>query len=496
MSNGEEYAAVDLGSNRFHLITARLVDEEVVIIDKIKERVRLAAGLRKDMTLSPESQKRALDCLELFGHRLAHIKASNIRVVGTNTLRKSKKSQDFISKAEAALGRRIEVISGLEEARLIHVGVTHFLPSSTHRHLVIDIGGGSTECVVGEGDSILKAHSFYMGCVEYTTRYFNKPKWTHKDFEKAVTAARLQISPIQRQYRELEWSEVYGSSGTINAIGEILQANHFGSQITRSGIDWLFGYVQGAKSIEGLELDDLKPDRAPVFVGGVCILWSLFNAFKIETLTPVSTALREGVLCEVAQLSKVSDLRDQSVQRFMKRFAVDEAHAHRVCTVIDIIGPSLLKEWELNQSSYLQLLHWSAQLHEIGKSIQYTGYHKHSAYLVNHGYLAGFSKQEQSTMAALLACHRRKLSPSKIEAILGRSSDEIIKLVVILRLAVLMCRTRSKRPRPQVVAHATEQGVHLCFPKEYFKSRPLTFADLEQECELLKNVGIKLTFEN
>ena len=495
MSVTPQYASVDLGSNSFHLVMARIVDGELVILDKLKERVRLASGLTEENFLNQAVQEQALTCLDRFGHRLAHLPRGKVRVVGTNTLRKAKNAELFIQKAEAVLGHEIEIISGLEEARLIYKGVAQFLPSSDERRLVVDIGGGSTECIIGRDLEILQADSFYMGCVEFTNHFFPRSSWSQKDFQAAVTAARLQIGPIQRKYKDLGWGHVFGSSGTINAVGEVLRANQFGSTITRSGIDWLFGYIQGARSAEALNLDGLKQDRVPVFVGGVCILWALFHGLKIESMTPVSTALREGVLAELAGMEESGDVREQSVSRLVRRFAADADHAALVKSVLKTIGPQFLSSWEMDPDVNLKLLDWAADLHEIGKSIQYSGYHKHSAYLVSNSHLAGFSRQDQNALSAMLLCHRRKLERGRITAFVGQRTEEIVRLTVILRLAVLLCRTRSQIARPSVDVNIVGDVLTLSFPIGYLNERPLTAADLAQEADLLKVAGIDLRID-
>ena len=495
MSVTPQYASVDLGSNSFHLLMARMVDGELVILDKLKERVRLASGLNRENYLSQKAQDEALACLDRFGHRLAHLPKGKVRVVGTNTLRKANNTESFVKQAEAVLGHEIEIISGLEEARLIYKGVAQFLPSSPERRLVIDIGGGSTECIIGQDLDVLHADSFYMGCVEYTKQFFPKKSWSQKDFQAAVTAARLQIGPIQRKYKGIGWTHVFGSSGTINAVGEVLSANHFGSAITRSGIDWLYGYIQGARSAEALQLAGLKQDRIPVFVGGVCILWALFHGLKIESMTPVATALREGVLSELAGLAEAGDIREESVSRLVRRFAADVKHASLVKSVLKTLAPQFLEQWDMNSEANRKLLDWGAELHEIGKSIQYSGYHKHSAYLVSNSHLAGFSRQDQSALSAMLLCHRRKLEAARIDAYVGHRTDEVLRMTVILRLAVLLCRTRSKRARPRVGVTIEENRLRLSFPSGYLDERPLTAADLAQEAGLLKAAGFDLEIQ-
>ena len=492
MSVTPQYASVDLGSNSFHLVMARIVDDELIILDKLKERVRLASGLNSENFLNQAVQDEALACLDRFGHRLAHLPRSKVRVVGTNTLRKAKNAESFIEQAEAVLGHEIEIISGLEEARLIYKGVAQFLPRSEERRLVVDIGGGSTECIIGHDLEVLQADSFYMGCVEFTNHFFPRRSWSQKDFQDAVTAARLQIGPVQRKYKGIGWGHVFGSSGTINAVGEVLRANHFGSTITRSGIDWLYGYIQGARSSDALKLDGLKQDRVPVFVGGVCILWALFHGLKIESMTPVSTALREGVLAELAGLEESGDVREQSVSRLVRRFAADAEHATLVKSVLKTIASQFLTSWEMDTASNFKLLDWASELHEIGKSIQYSGYHKHSAYLVSNSHLAGFSRQDQNALSAMLLCHRRKLERERINGYVGQRTEEVMKLTVILRLAVLLCRTRSQRARPDVGVMVDAEVISLDFPNGYLDERPLTAADLAQEGTFLNQAGFEL----
>ena len=488
----KEFAAVDLGSNSFHLVLARVENGELTIVDKLKERVRLASGLDEKGYLSEASQSEALLCLERFGHRLAHIDKSHVRVVGTNTLRKAKNADTFVQSAEKVIGQQVEIISGLEEARLIHSGVANLFSQTGENYLIVDIGGGSTECIIGRDRKMHHADSFYMGCVEFSNQYFSKSKWSRKDFDRAVTAARLQMGPVQRVYRELGWTRAFGSSGTINAVSEILNHQGFGQVITRSGIDWLFGYLQGAKSVDALDLPGLKPERAPVIVGGVCILWALFHSLKLREMHPVQTALREGVLNELANIEGQSDVREHSVSNLMKRYSVDETHAALVVSVVNNIGPALLGAWTLDADEYLPLIRWAAQLHEIGKCVQYSGYHKHSAYLVSNSHLAGFDKHRQQILAAMLLVHRRKIDVDRLTPFVGDLAVDVAKMSTILRLSVLLCRTRSDRARPHVDVKLEQDRIELLFPTGYLETRPLTRADLEQENVWLRQIGLSV----
>lgn len=490
----QTFAAVDLGSNSFHLLVVRNVDGVLHPIDKLKERVRLAAGLDARRRLSKAAEVRALDCLRLFGQRLADVPAAHVRAVGTNTLRKLADREVFLAAAEEALGHRIEVISGVEEARLVYLGVAHDL-ADEGRRLVVDIGGGSTEVIVGEGAEILRADSLYMGCVEYTARFFADGKLSEANFERAITAARLELGSVHRAFKRLGWTAAFGSSGTINAIeavlGEAKQSDHC---ITAGGLDWLIAQMCGQKKLRRLALPGLKPERAPVFPGGVAILEALFRSLKLDRMVASSAALREGVIHDLLGREAHHDVRDETVVRMRDRFGADPAHGAQVGELALRLFEQVADVWKLDREEGRRLLTWAATLHEIGKAVSYTGYHRHGAYLVANGDMPGFSRGEQAMLAAMLLGQRRKLLPARIRALVGKRLDTALRLTIVLRLATRLSRTRSPNPRPPIGVAIEGAAVRLTFPADWLAARPLTRADLEMEAGRVAGAGFLLSW--
>lgn len=487
------FAAVDLGSNSFHLLIARDIDGRLAIVDKLKERVRLAAGLDAERQLSEEACGRALECLELFGHRLVHVRPDHVRAVGTNTLRKMADPATFLAQAEAALGHRIEVISGAEEARLVYRGVAHDLADDGERRLVVDIGGGSTECIVGAGSEILRADSLYMGCVEFTNRYFGDGRLSAESFDRAVVAARLELGSVHRPFKRLGWSRALGSSGTINAVQTVLSVNGITDHcITMPGLEWLIDRMQSARKVRKLSLDGLKDERAQVFAGGVAILVALFRSLRIDQMVASSAALREGVIHELVGRDAQHDVRDETVERLRERFGADPVHAARVTELALRLFDQAAVGWQLDREEGRRLLRWAATLHEIGKAVSYAGYHRHGAYLVAHGDMPGFSRGEQAMVAALLQGQRRKLLPDRVRELAGRRTDEALRLIVLLRLATRLSRTRSPNPRPPIALSVEGPTIALTFPDGWLSQRPLTLADLEMEAGRVAQAGFEL----
>lgn len=489
------FAAVDLGSNSFHLLVARDVDGRLHTIDKLKERVRLAAGLGPDRQLSAEAEGRALECLELFGHRLVHVRPGHVRAVGTNTLRKMLDAPAFLARAEAKLGHRIEVISGAEEARLVYRGVAHDLADDGERRLVVDIGGGSTEVIVGEGPAILRADSLYMGCVEFTARYFGDGRLSPENFDRAIVAARLELGSVHRPYKRLGWSRALGSSGTINAVQQVLLDNGISDHcITLAGLDWLIAAMVSARKVRKLSLPGLKDERAQVFPGGVAILRALFRSLRIERMVASAAALREGLIHELVGREAHHDVRDETVERMRERFGADPVHAGRVADLALRLFDQAAEAWRLDREEGRRLLRWAASLHEIGKAVSYAGYHRHGAYLVAHSDMPGFSRGEQAMVAALVQGQRRKLVPERVAELAGRRLDEALRLAVLLRLATRLTRTRSPNPRPPIALAIDGGEVRVTFPEGWLAERPLTLADLEMEAGRVVGAGFVLSW--
>ncbi|MEE2755987.1 MAG: Ppx/GppA phosphatase family protein [Myxococcota bacterium] len=492
-----QYAAVDLGSNSFHLLVVRLAAGEMQVVDKLRERVRLAEGLGEDKHLDGDVRERALACLSNFKQRLADVPAAHIRVCGTNTFRKMADSDAFLAEAEAALGHRIEIVSGQEEARLVYRGVCQNLQYCDEKRLVIDIGGGSTECIVGHGDLITRADSLYMGCVGYTVRFFKKRKITQKTIDKAVIAARLEVGSLHRSFKSIGWDVCYGSSGTVNAIQDVLAASgRSRDEITLADLKWLLDEVVDAGDVKHLRLQGLKPERAVVFAAGLCILYGLFRSLAIDRMYASPTAMREGIIADVMGRSRDTDIRDETVRRMGTRYSWDEAHSKRVAHVVDELARQALPAWGIDTVENRNLLNWTAQLHEVGKAINYTGYHRHGSYLVANSNMAGFSRRQQALLAALILGQRRKLIPERISGLVGRDLTNVLRLIVLFRLASRVCRTRSPNPRPSIMITVSGQKLSLGFPKGWIASKPLTLGDLKQEQRWLSSAGFELTWND
>lgn len=491
----ETLAAVDLGSNSFHLVVAAVVDGELRVLDRVKERVRLAAGLDDEGHLDPDSRARALAALGQLGDRIAALPVSRVRAVGTNTLRRAADSEDFLEAAEAALGHPIEIVSGHEEARLVYQGVAHEVEDEGGRRLVVDIGGGSTECVIGDGGHLLRADSLFMGCVGYSERFFGDGVLSSAAMKRAVMAARRELASVQHIYQSIGWDTCYGSSGTIKATQAALLASGWSSHaIKKGGLKKLRKAISSAGSVEALRIPGVSAERIGVIAGGVAVLAGVFSALGIKRMVASDGALREGLLLDLVGQERERDMRDGSVARLRDRFGADVEHAQRVERLALQLLAQADASWSLDAAAGRRRLRWAAQLCEIGKSIDYTGYHKHGAYLVQHSRMAGFSQGDQAMLATLVLCQRRRLTWTRVVGLVGkRKAPEAMRLALLLRLATRLQRLR--RPDvPFVELAVTDGTLHLAFPEGWLEDRPLTLADLGEEQVQFRAVGFELTW--
>jgi exopolyphosphatase/guanosine-5'-triphosphate,3'-diphosphate pyrophosphatase len=493
-NRSDTFAAVDLGSNSFHMKIVRVVRDQVHDVDRLRERVRLAFGLREDKTLSEEALARAYETLARFGERLRAIPAKQVRAVGTNTLRQVKNPKAVLKKAAEALGHPIEIISGQEEARLIYLGVSHSLPFEDERRLVVDIGGGSTECIIGEGFESHRAASLFMGCVSYTRSYFPDGVLSEEAMKAAETAARVELETIEDSFRSLGWERAYGSSGTILAVNAVLRENGWGPGITRRGLKKLERAMVEAGKVSKLTLPGLSEERAPVFPGGVAILKSVFDALGVEVMEPATGALREGVLYDLIGRTRHEDARERGIQRLVEQYRIDTVQAGRVERAALTAWKQLKADWGLEEHEHRQLLVWAARLHEIGLTIAYSGYQKHGAYIVANSELPGFSIDDQRLLAALIEAHRRKISRASFEDLTLVDEETALRLAILLRLAVLLNRGRSPSLLPKIELSAKKRNLRVGFPKGWLDEHPLTRADLEEEASHLKKAGWELDF--
>lgn len=486
-------AAVDLGSNSFHMVVAKLDHDELRVIDRLRERTALAEGLDDGDRLKSKVAERAIDCLGRFGQRLAHMPADSVRAVGTNTLRRMRDSRAFLQKAQAALGHRIEVISGREEARLIYLGVSHAHSDDSRRRLVVDIGGGSTECILGEGLEILESDSLQMGCVGWTVKHFPDGSITRERMEKAQIAAGLELQGLARRYKRLGWESAVGSSGTIVACEEMLRAAGWSEGgIDAKGLRKLRRALVEAGHASKLQLPALQPDRAGVLAGGVAVLSAIFKILDIDELHPSPGALREGVLHDLFGRIKHEDVREPTIRSFARRYHVDLEQAGRVERTALALLTQVVAGWELESAANERTLSWAARLHEIGLGISYSGYHRHGAYIVANADMNGFSKQDQQQLAALIEAHRRKPDPARFEALPSDLQEATLRLAVLLRLAVRLHRSRSPRALPELRLFVRRRELRMEFAEGWLDQHPLSRADLEEEANQLAQLGVEL----
>ncbi len=486
-------AALDLGSNSFHMVVARYEQGEVRTVDKLGEKIQLASGLDERNRLSEEAQLRGLDCLARFAQRLVGVPREATRVVATNTLRAARNRQEFIYRARQILGLPIEVISGREEARLIYHGVVHSLPGFDGRRLVIDIGGGSTEFIIGEWFDPQVLESLHMGCVSYTQRFFPEGEITEKGFRSAVEAARLELINIEQRYRRHGWDQCIGSSGTIKSVSQTLVAAGWSAEgVTRDGLAKLQEAVLKAKHVDGLQFEGLSPERRPIFPAGLSILVAAFEALRIESLQLSDGALREGVLYDLVGRFHHEDVRERTISAIQERYHVDADHAALVEHTALVILSQVEDTWSLTDPKFRDWLRWAVRLHEIGLAISHSGFHKHGAYLAANSDLTGFSCIDQQAVALLVRGHRRKFPQVEFEEFQEQERDQLRLLCIVLRLAVLIHHSRVEETLPVFSISVTKKKINLQFPENWLAEHPLTVADLAQETRYLKKVGFNL----
>nr|WP_298138835.1 exopolyphosphatase [uncultured Pseudomonas sp.] len=486
-------AAIDLGSNSFHMVLAKADHGELRILERLGDKVQLAAGVDEQRQLSEEAMQRGLDCLRRFAQLTASLPEGAVRVVGTNALREAHNRGEFIRRAEEVLGHPVEVISGREEARLIYLGVSHSIADTPGKRLVADIGGGSTEFIIGQRFEPLLRESLQMGCVSYTQRFFKDGKITPARYAQAYTAARLEIMGIEHALRRLGWEDAVGASGTIKAIGLAIQSAGLGNgDVNPQGLAWLKRKIFKLGEVEKLDLDGIKPDRRGIFPAGLAILEAIFDACDIQRMSHSEGALREGVLYDLLGRHHHEDVRERTLSALMERYHVDLDQAARVEAKALEALEQVADAWQLDDEWHRDLLVWAARVHELGLDIAHYQYHKHGAYLVEHSDLAGFSRQDQHMLALLVRGHRRNIPKDKF-AEFGEEGLKLIRLCVLLRFAILFHHIRGSQEMPKVQLHASAQSLEIVFPTDWLDANPLTQADFTQEAGWLKRIGVELS---
>ncbi|WP_339489370.1 exopolyphosphatase [Pseudomonas sp. EL_65y_Pfl2_R95] len=486
-------AAIDLGSNSFHMVLAKADHGEIRILERLGDKVQLAAGINEERLLNEEAMQRGIDCLRRFAQLTANLPQGAVRVVATNALREARNRAEFIQRAEEVLGHPVEVISGREEARLIYLGVSHSIADTPGKRLVADIGGGSTEFIIGQRFEPLLRESLQMGCVSYTQRFFKDGKITQARYAQAYTAARLEIMGIEHALRRLGWEEAVGASGTIKAIGLTIQAAGLGKgEVNSEGLAWLKRKVLKLGDVDKLDFDGIKVDRRSIFPAGLAIMEAIFDACELSSMSHSEGALREGVLYDLLGRHHHEDVRERTLSALMERYHVDLDQAARVESKALEGLAQVEKAWSLKEDWHKELLVWAARVHELGLDIAHYQYHKHGAYLVEHSDLAGFSRIDQQMLALLIRGHRRNIPKDKL-AEFGKEGIKLIRLCVLLRFAILFHHIRSTQEMPQVELKASGQSLEYRFPDGWLEANPLTQADFTQEAEWLKRVGIELS---
>jgi exopolyphosphatase/guanosine-5'-triphosphate,3'-diphosphate pyrophosphatase len=490
MARHDTLAAVDLGSNSFHLQIGRVVDGQIYPLDAVREVVRLGAGLGAEKRMDRASQAKALEALAKFAERLRGFPRQAVRAVGTNALRVAKNAPQFLREARGVLGFPIEVISGREEARLIYLGVAHSMPVAEHQRLVVDIGGGSTELVIGTKFEPQLTESLYMGCVSYSLKYFPEGRIDKSRMKLAELAARQELAGIVRAYRLSGWQEAVGSSGTARSMENILRENGFAPDgLTREGLERLRSLLIKHEKADPDKIAGLRPNRAPVLPGGVAIMSAVFDELGLEEMKVSDGALRHGVLYDLLGRVQHRDMRQATVTQFSRRYHVDAPQAERVrslaLTIYDALTPGAEREDDADRV----MLEWAARLAEIGLSIAHAQYHKHSAYVLSNADMPGFSRMEQARLARVVLAHRGKLAKMQDAGLDGTDW----KLVFALRTASLILRSRSDQKLPFLRVAVDPGGFAIDLPQSWLEENPLSAAALEGEADDWKAVGMKLS---
>lgn len=487
-------AALDIGSNSFHLVVARIVANNVQILHKVKQKVRLADGLDDNNLLSEEAIERGLDALKIIAQSLHGFAPDSVRIVATYTLRKASNAKSFIKRARQILPYPIEIISGGEEARLIYLGVAHTNHDEGKR-LVVDIGGGSTEFILGQGFSPHLLRSLHMGCVSYTQRFFPQGVLKGKAFEKAITSAQQELELIDSKYQRLGWDNCIGTSGTIRTIIALANELHdtpHPQPLTLADLHNLTERACQAGHIDKLTFANLSEDRKPVFAAGLAILTAIFTSLNIKEMHYSSTALREGVLWEIEEQFSHPDIRQRTAHSLAQRYDVDTEQAQRVLATVNTLHQQCQYDWQLDDPQLHSMLGWAALLHEVGLQINTRGYQRHSAYVLQNVDMPGFNQEQQLLVATLARFQRKKIRRTELPDFAQFSEEQVIRLICLLRLAVLLNLKRQDQLLPHIALQVKKSKLTLSFPKKWLDDKPIFSADLQRETEQLEELGLQL----
>lgn len=489
------FAAVDLGSNSFRLEIAHHVGGQIQRVDYIKEAVRQGGGLDENRNLNKAAIERGVKCLERFGEALKGFPKKNVRAVATQTLREARNRKQFLTLARKALGYNIEVISGVEEARLIYQGVSHFLPQTDERRLVLDIGGRSTEFILGQHFDAKKTESLRVGSVAWSLKYFPEGELSERNLRRAEVAAKSFLDVISKAYAPKHWEVAYGASGTVGAVGDVLVAAGFDEGIiTKKGLDWLRDELVKARNVDKLKLASLKEERNAVIGGGLSILRAIFDLLKIEELNVARGALRHGLFYDM--VAEESDglvyTKDASVELLLSRFPVDTAHAQNVKEAAIYLFDSVVDGLKLKKKEtkdQQRLLSWAAQCHEIGSIISHSASHRHGAYILDYTELKGFSQSELHHLSLLVLGQHGKLKKLALA-----DDNNLIVSLACLRLAVILCHSRNQPDLHGIKKlRFNDDGLELTVKDSWLETHPQSAYLLEEEVIAWRKVNWRLT---
>ncbi|MFA1560974.1 guanosine-5'-triphosphate,3'-diphosphate diphosphatase [Aliivibrio fischeri] len=485
------YAAIDLGSNSFHMLVVRHINGSVQTMAKIKRKVRLAAGLNENNTLSHEAMQRGWDCLSLFAERLQDIPVENIRIVGTATLRVASNVDIFLEKANQILGHNINVIEGEEEARMIYQGVAH-TSGGNGRRLVVDIGGASTELIIGEGFEAQALTSLKMGCVTWLEGYFKDRALTQKNFDAAIAGAKETLAPILQQYTDLGWQTCVGASGTVQALQEIMLAQGMDEVITLAKLKRLQKQAMQYEHLEELDIDGLTLERALVFPSGLSILIAIFELLNIDSMTLAGGALREGLCYGMIDELQHDEVCQRTIKSTQQRYQLDVGYAQQVTDLSIQLVQQCGNDW-LTEPQALPLLTAATQLHEIGMCIDYKKGGEHSAYLINALDLPGFTRAQKHLLGELLRRYRESFSAMPAQHAVSDASAQ--RMLRILRLALILTHRRDVNLAPAVTLSENNDVLSLSIDGTWLAANPLTRSELEIEADKQTNIGWDLVIE-
>lgn len=488
-------AAIDLGSNSFHMLLAESSDHGLKVYHREKRQVALAKGLRDDDRLTPESIAYALETLQVFADILKQFRPDLVRIVGTYTFRKARNISELTKAARNFLPYPIEIMSGTEEARLIFQGVSHNNVLNDN-HLIVDIGGGSTEMIIGKGHIPRQLHSCDVGCVSLSERFFSSGEITAKAFRKAIIFAEQQVAPIRKRYRKSGWENVLGTSGTIKAISGFITENiDPEGVITLQHLNAIKDRLLASENIADISLPGVNEDRYGVICGGLAVLIAVFEVMNIDSMSYCDHALREGLVAEVEDRIHLTDVRDFSVSQLGKRFNADIEQAFRVEKDALYLFDQADDAWKLNNPTHRNLLRWACQLHEIGHHLNYQKANQHAQYIVNNASLAGFNQEQQEVLGYILLSQRKALKLDQLPELASYKSKDIFKVVLIFRLAILLNRFRQEGDLLPFECTFAKKSIRLTFGEEWRSGAELFSADLEKEQARFQKVNLDIEFE-